>query len=210
LIAGSYVALQIAAEVVAPARRSAAMALGILLIFAFSITRVSLLVDTPRASSNTYRQRYQIALFLKEFYNGRGFLTGELGYTTYLHDGPVVDVLGLGTHEVLVERRNHGAKLSAPFIRDITRRNKIDVMAFYAFSPGFSIPPEWVLVGEWELKEKRVSIPDPQVQFFAPNARGAAELDRDLHAFARRLPSRVKVLYRGDLIFRYLKTLGKK
>ena len=210
VIAGSYVALQIASEVVAPARRSAALALGVLLIFAFSITRIGLLIDTPRASSNTYRQRYQMGLFLKEYYNGRGFLTGELGYTTYLHDGPVVDILGLGTHEVLAERQRHGVTLSEDFVRNITRRNNIDVMTFYGLWPGFKVPREWVLVGEWQLKERKISVPDTQVQFYAPDERGAVELERNLRAFAPRLPSRVEVLYRGDLISRFLQTRDDK
>jgi hypothetical protein len=180
-------------------RRPAVLALALLLIPSFSLLRIDLLQHIPSATSNSYRQRYQMALFLHRYYNGRGFLTGELGYTTLLHDGPVVDILGLGTHAVLVERRHHGPVLRASFVRDLAQRNHVEVMAFYGGNPGIEIPSGWVRVGEWTLQERMVSVPDPKVEWYAPSERLAVELDRHLVQFNRTLPSRVKTLNRQQL-----------
>jgi hypothetical protein len=199
IIAGSFVALRIASEVVPHNRRPAVLALALLLIPSFSLLRIDLLQHIPSATSNSYRQRYQMALFLHRYYNGRGFLTGELGYTTLLHDGPVVDILGLGTHAVLVERRHHGPVLRASFVRDLAQRNHVEVMAFYGGNPGIEIPSGWVRVGEWILQERMVSVPDPKVEWYAPSERLAVELDRHLVQFNRTLPSRVKTLNRQQL-----------
>ena len=58
--------------------------------------RLGLTIATPLASSNTYRQRYQIGKFFENEYNGQPVATGELGYATLFHDGTVIDLLGLG------------------------------------------------------------------------------------------------------------------
>lgn len=205
VIAGSFLALRIAGEVVPRNRRAAALALALVLMPLLSLMRIHLTVNTPLATSNSYRQRYQMALFLKKYYNGRSFLTGELGYTTLLHDGRVVDILGLGTHAVVMERRRHGPTLSASFVRELTRRNHVEVMAFYGGSPGIEIPAEWVRVGEWRLQEALISVPDPKVEWYAPNQQLADELDRDLTEFNRTLPSRVKALNREGLLIEQYK-----
>jgi hypothetical protein len=208
VIAGSFVALRIAAEVVPRNRRAAALALAVLLIPSFSLFRIHLLERTPLATSNSYRQRYQMALFLHRYYEGRGFLSGELGYTTLLHDGPVVDILGLGTHDVLVERRRHGSILRASFVRDLTQRNKVEVMGFYGAAPGFEIPAGWVHTGEWILEEEGVSIPDHRVEWYAPDERHAVELDRNLRQFNRTIPSRVKTINREQLVIQSFRDLS--
>jgi hypothetical protein len=203
LIAGSYVLLCIASEVVRVEWRTAVLLLAIVLIPVMSIGRINNTLDAPLASSNTYRQRYQMAEFLKRYYNHKAFLTGELGYSTLLHDGDVVDVLGLGTHEVLAQRKAHGPELSAAFVERLAAAHHVAVAAVYAFNPSFVVPHSWVLVGEWDLHEHLVSVPDSALQFYAMNQAGVAQLDRDLHAFSSRLPSHVKVLYRSDLALRY-------
>jgi hypothetical protein len=206
IIAGSFVALRIASEVVPLNRRSAVLALSLLLIPSFSLLRIDLLQHIPSATSNSYRQRYQMALFLHRYYNGRGFLTGELGYTTLLHDGPVVDILGLGTHAAVAERRRHGPVLSASFVRKLVQQNHVEVMAFYGAYPGIEIPSGWVRVGEWKLEERMISVPDPNVEWYAPNERLAVELDRHLTQFNRTLPSRVKALNRRGLLAQQFKS----
>jgi hypothetical protein len=203
LIAGSYVLLCIASEVVRAQWRTVVLVLTIVLIPVLSIGRIHNTLDAPLASSNTYRQRYQMARFLKRYYNHKGFLTGELGYSTLMHDGDVVDVLGLGTHAVLDERKAHGAELNAAFIEQLATSHDVAVAAVYAFNPGFNIPSSWVLVGEWDLQQHRVSVPDAALQFYATSRGGVSQLDRDLHAFSSELPSHVKVLYRSDLALRY-------
>ena len=70
------------------------------------LLRVPLLVMTPLATTNTYSIQYQLGQFLGESYRGRGVAVNDLGYVTWFHAGPVVDIIGLGSFEVLQAKRD--------------------------------------------------------------------------------------------------------
>ena len=72
---------------------------GIVLVLAPA--KLRLLWHTPVATEDTYLQRYQAGLFLAHYYNHQPVATGELGYISYFHQGPITDFFGLGDHEVL-------------------------------------------------------------------------------------------------------------
>lgn len=204
VIGGSFVALRIAAEVVSPERRRRALVVALVVVSALAFGKTVLLVEAPLATSNTYRQRYQLARFLHRYYDGDAFLTGELGYTTLLHNGTVVDVLGLGTYPVAVERHAGVEILDADFVNRLAVAQHVKVMAVYAFSPGFKIPDSWRLVAHWHLAEPKISIPDADIAFYAFKGKPARALGRHLHAFESELPSRVTTVYRAELIRRFL------
>jgi hypothetical protein len=195
VIAGSFVLLRIASEVIRPEWRRPALAFGVVAIVLVSTVRVTLTFNGPLSSSNTYRQRYQLALFFRDYYEGRTIATGELGYSTFLHDGPVVDLLGLGTHEVLQELRDDGY-LPPEFVRELVRRHNVAVVGIYGHTRAqVGIPHDWVLAGEWILEEPQVTAFDFRLQFYAPTPELLPELAHNLHQFEPRLPSRVHVIY---------------
>ena len=143
--------------------------------------------------SNTYRQRYQLARFFAEYYQDRPIGTGELGYPSLLHDGPIVDPLGLGTHDFLAEKqRRPGVRIPAAFVEDDFRRHDVQAIAVYPKNAlGFEFPKSWFLVGEWRLDERNVSGYEDVLVFYARDESAAQELDRNLRAFAPSLPSDV-------------------
>ena len=207
VIAGSLVAFRIAAEVFSPARRKRVLVVVLILISTLAFGKAVLLAEVPLAESNTYRQRYQLARFLHRYYDGHAFLTGELGYTTLLHNGAVIDILGLGTYPIAVARHNGVQTLDAQFVERLARESRVRVMAFYAGGPGFKIPKGWEAVAQWHLDEPKVSIPDTAIAFYARKGAPAREMERHLRAFQAELPSRVSTLYRAELIKQYLKNL---
>ena len=106
---GVLTMLAIADEVVPSARRVPAKAYLVpgltALALLLCVTKIDLTIKVPRAVDDTYQQRYQAGRFLSEFYDGQPVATGELGYVSLDHDGPLTDFFGLGDYEVLQERR---------------------------------------------------------------------------------------------------------
>jgi hypothetical protein len=168
-------------------RRAGIVAIAVIaLTLAAAPTKLQLLVDTPLASKNTYLQRYQAGRFLQHFYRGEAVATGELGYISFFHEGPLTDVFGLGDHEVL-ERRVRG-NLDAAYFEQLIRERHAEVIAVYPYSLWKQIPKSWTLVGLWRLDLRSVTAFHPTLQFYAPDHERAARLHRNLEEWASRLP----------------------
>ena len=214
VIAGAFVVLRIAAEVVSPRARRAGFVFGVLAILVLSNVRIQLTYDASVASQNTYRQRYQLGRFFEKYYDGRTVATGELGYVTLFHNGPVVDFFGLGDHEVLRQLRSGPPKhrgdptrLGKDFVRSLIQRRHVAVIGIYSTTLGQSMPSEWVLTGEWKLGGAMVTAFERTVQFWAPTPALADELDHNLRKFDRTLPPDVAALNRDQINARTAQSL---
>jgi hypothetical protein len=171
--------------------RTRAVAVIVLAALLIAPTKWNLLFLTPRGADNTYQQRYQAALFVQRYYQGRPIATSELGYISLLHQGPITDLLGLGDYEVLKHRKN-GTDDQA-FYADLARRRQfpiaIDYPAALAVFPTRT-PASWFLVASWDLREPVVTAYTP-LQFWATNPAAARELRADLVDNGHRLPHHV-------------------
>lgn len=196
---GIFVGLLILGEVVPTRVRMGVAGFLVVAVIALASPKIGMAWDTPRATSNTYRQRYQMGLFLERYYEGRPVATGELGYVSYFHDGPVTDLLALGDPEVLDEFQAHGEHLSTEFIERIVRERGVKAVAVYPQTVLFSVPPSWQFGGRWTLDEKNVTAFAPEVDFWAPNAGSLDELVRSLEEFEAELPSGVTYISRGEV-----------
>ena len=184
---GVYFALSAAGEFgVDRAKAMAVLALAALLV---TPVKWSLLVLTPRGTDNTYSQRYQGALFAQRYYNGRSIATGELGYISLLHRGPVTDVLGLGDYEVLQHRAAGTDNQS--FYTGLARRHGVQVVLAYSGALGNRTPSSWFLVAEWRLHGTPISTLQEPYQFWATSAQAALELRTNLAQYSLSLPPHV-------------------
>jgi hypothetical protein len=206
VIIGIFLLLRVATEVVLPRWREAILVGATLVMIVFSLNRLSVLSTTPLAASNTYRQQYQIGRFMDRYYGGRPIAVQDLGYISFLHDGPVVDLNGLGSHEVIDLVREH--RFDKQAMRDLFEREHVQAMAVYSAAYAFHLPSNWIPVGEWSLGQKKVSPLYSTVTFYAPSERLAKQLDRNLRAFRGQLPPGVKTADRGQLFARAMKRLG--
>ncbi len=197
VVAGVYVLLSIAEEVVPRARRRAAAGVLLVGLLTLGMSRLQLLIDTPLAASNTYRQRYQLARFVERSYANETVATSELGYTALRHEGEIVDLLGLGDAEVL-RLRGTDWVVPAEELGSLLRERGVAVVAAHPETLAVQGDPGWILVAEWQLRERKVTARDP-LQFWALDESGAAKLDARMRAFEPSLPSRVRVLHRSDL-----------
>jgi hypothetical protein len=206
VIAGLLFLLQIGTEVIAPRWREAALAGLAVAIILFSVARIALLTSLPLASSNTYRQQYQIGRFMDRYYDGKPIAVQDLGYIAFLHDGPVVDLNGLGSHEVLELMQDD--RLDRRAMERLIERNRVQAIALFADAYGIRLPENWVPVGEWQLGQKKVSPLYSTVTFYAPSEAQAAKLARQLRDFRAELPAGVKTLNRDQMLERAFKRLG--
>lgn len=206
VIAGLFLVLRIGTEVVLPRWREATLLSLAVVLVLFSALRIHLLITTPLASSNTYRQQYQVGRFMHRYYDGKPIAVQDLGYIAYLHDGPIVDVNGLGTHEVLELMKAH--RFDKQAMRDVIDRNNVQAIAIYEQAYAFRIPNNWISVGEWKLGQKKVSPVFSTVTFYAPSEPLAKKLDRDLRAFRPELPAGVKTVDREEIVRRAFKRLA--
>lgn len=206
VIAGLFLMLRLGSEVVLPRWREAAlMGLAVVLVL-FSAQRTHLLVTAPLASSNTYRQQYQVGRFMHRYYDGKPIAVQDLGYIAYLHNGPIVDVNGLGSHEVLDLMKAH--RFGKQAMRDLIDRNHVQAIVLFADAYGFGLPKKWIGVGEWKLGQKKVSPLYSTVTFYAPTPALAKQLERNLGAFRPELPAGVKTLDQKQMLDRAFKNLG--
>jgi hypothetical protein len=180
---GVYFALSAAREVIPD--RTKALAVVILAATIVTPVKWNLVFLTPRGADNTYQQRYQAALFVQRYYRGRPIATGELGYISLLHQGPITDLVGLGDYEVLKHREN-GTDTRA-FYAHLARGRQFPIAIDYPFTLGPRTPTTWLLVASWNLHERRVS-GFQGMQFWATSAAAALELRADLIDNAHRLP----------------------
>jgi hypothetical protein len=148
-------------------------------------------VKANEAVGETYDQRYQAALFFERYYDGRPIATGELGYISLYHDGPLTDVLGLGDHEVLQEWQRSDGWPTAEYWDDLAQRRGVEVVAVYPNTLGGRVPDSWIQVGKWDLDRWVTTVPSDQFQFYATTPEGVGPLRDHLVEFEDELPGGV-------------------
>jgi hypothetical protein len=186
VIAGAYLLLSLAVEHLRLEWRNVVFVGLAIAIVLMSTPRAALTRRTALSNSNTYRQPYQIGRFLGHYYGGRAIAINDLGYSAWFHDGPVVDFVGLGTHEV-IDQREHGG-LNPQFLRKLAREHHVAVIVVFRNWYADVLPPEWVAVAGWEPGQRRVfTLGD--MTFFAPDQRSAEQLRRNLRQFQPELPA---------------------
>ena len=160
----------------------------VLMVLLFSTTKVALTVEVPHAVEDTYAQRYQAALFLDRYYGGEPIATGELGYISLEHDGPLTDLLGLGDYAVLQGRRATPLAARDEYWAKLAQERGFAVAAVYPTTLLFETPEEWTLVGTWELEREPITAFDRKFQFWATRPEEVAPLIEHLREFESELP----------------------
>lgn len=186
-----YFLLRAAGELHGSAIFRAVPALVVASAVVLAPVKLELIRDTPLASDDTYRQRYQLGRFLDRYYDGQTVATGELGYVSWFHDGGLVDVLGLANHEVL-EARAEGRD-DQTFWDQLVRRSGARIVAVYPRSIFLDTPANWILVGQWRLPRRTVTAFEQTMQFWAPSVEDVDRIREEILAFRAELPDGIEV-----------------
>ncbi|EKF86046.1 hypothetical protein [Methanobacterium formicicum] len=147
------------------------------------------ITSVPQASKNIYEQQYQMALFIEEYYQGKSVGLNDIGIINYMSDIKCLDLWGLGNLEV-AQKKNEG-NYTTNEISNLTTNNNVSLIIIYDSAFQNKIPPDWIKVGEWEIKGNIVC-GDSLVSFYAPNQQYEAYLNEKLRLFSFRLPKDVE------------------
>lgn len=170
-------------------RRTAVTALAAAVML-LAIPGIQLVVWTPRASAEIYRQQFQMAQFLHRFHDHDGVALNDIGAVSYTHDGDVLDLLGLGSFDVLMHRKR--GDLSPPVMSDLASRHDVQVAVIYRqwFE---QLPADWRPVESWCFSQVGAhrSVGGSCVTWLGVGDANALRLRRNLDTFRPELPGDV-------------------
>jgi hypothetical protein len=167
------------------------MLLAAFLIYPCGVRAVAALVFLPQASKNIYEQQFQMARFVKRYYQGSTIALNDIGAVNFLADVHCLDLWGLGNYEVNKLRRRHEYRT-----RDILRFSReAGVKVAMVYDTWFAgeiggLPREWVWVGQWTLPDNVVTGGDT-VSIYAVDESETVPLMQRLQDFSPLLPKDV-------------------
>jgi hypothetical protein len=148
------------------------------------------------APSSVHRQQEQMARFIEQHYEGRAVALNDLGFIAWRHDGPILDLLGLGTAEMTELRRASAPEDLVPDQLEAEAAERgVEVVVVYPDRDKFfpnGLPASWEPVEEWCLVGSIGVAGGRCVTWFATADGDAAELATALDEYRPRLPAGVR------------------
>jgi hypothetical protein len=175
-------------------RLAALLLLAILVSLPLRVRAAKSLRDTPKASHNIFEQQYQMALFLRQFYQGQVVAANDIGLIDYMADLHLVDLTGLGTRESASFRLRQ--MYSSRYVAAVAEQYRTQIALVY--DSWFQIPAEWTLIGKWEITDN-VVCGDKTVSFYAVDPSAAPGLIENMQGFTPHLPGDVIQILENNL-----------
>jgi hypothetical protein len=165
--------------------------LAAFLIYPCLVRAGAALAFLPQASKNIYEQQYQMARFIKRYYQGSTIALNDIGAVNFLADVHCLDLWGLANYQVTQLMHRHEYRT-----RDILRLSReagVKVALVYDswYAPLGGLPRDWVWVGQWALPDNVVTGGDA-VSIYAVDESETAPLMQKLQDFSTLLPKEVK------------------
>ena len=165
--------------------------LAAFLIYPCLVRAAAALIFLPQASKNIYEQQYQMARFIRRYYQGSTIALNDIGAVNFLADVHCLDLWGLGNYEVTQLMHRHEYHT-----RDILRLSKewgVKVALVYDawYTSVGGLPRDWVWVGQWALPDNVVAGGDT-VSIYAVDESETISLMQKLQDFSPLLPKEVK------------------
>jgi hypothetical protein len=173
-------------------RRLAGVLLAVFVIYPCVLRAGVALIFLPQGSKNIYEQQYQMALFIKRYYQGSTIALNDIGAVNFLADVHCLDLAGLGNYEVTQLMLHHEFRT-----RDILRLSReagVKIAMVYDSWYGGEIgglPRDWVWVGQWTIPDNVVA-GAATVSIYAVDESETAPLMQKLQEFSPLLPRDVK------------------
>jgi hypothetical protein len=160
-------------------------ALNLLLLAGFAYgTREDIRVTlmTPQASRNIHDQQRQLAIIVRDFLDAP-VAVNDIGFISLYSRRYVLDLVGLGSHEVLKLRAHE----SPGWMEQVMARRKVDYAIIY--DTWFEHrPASWIRVATLRLPEPVINPYNAEVSFYATNAEAAGRLRQALLDYSARTP----------------------
>ncbi len=162
------------------------------LLFPLVLRSVAAFSKAGQASVNIYEQQYQMARFVNTHYNNSVVAANDIGAVSFFSNARIFDVWGLADIEVAQSKKM--GHWNSGFLDSLSREKKVEIGIVYDSWIGKSLPPNWIKVAAWKIKNNVVN-GDDRVSFYAANRIEADNLRRSLRQFATSLPIGVTCLY---------------
>jgi len=146
--------------------------------------------ETPRGSNEVYEQQYQMATFLREYYEGESVAANDIGAINYFADVKCLDLYGLA--DVRVARAMKAMRYNTAMVSDLAKSGGVKVAIVYDewFREWGGVPKEWIRVGQWTIGS-RIVCGSNSVSIYAVDPTEVDNLAQNLAAFAPELPQGV-------------------
>jgi len=187
--AALFTAIRILGEVTPPGWRALAPVLLLAPLVLLPVHKYVLTGQVSAGMNNVYQQQLQMATFLESRYPDQPVAVNDIGLVGYRHRGPLLDLAGLASFDVLRQRRA-GTFDRAAVARAVTTHG-VHVVALYENWFHSQIPAQWTLVAQWAISGEDVTIGAPVLSWYAPSAADVDVLVRRLHTFDGQLPPEV-------------------
>lgn len=152
---------------------------------------VQALRDTPLASQNVFDQQQQMALFVKDYYQGAAVAANDIGAIDFASNLHLVDLFGLASREVASDKMN--GQWNRGTITDVTGRSGTEVgVVFDSWFVSSGLPSSWIKVAEWTI-EDNVVCGSSTVSWYGVGRGNAEALASNLRHFETLLPRGVAV-----------------
>lgn len=145
------------------------------------------LTTIPYASSNIYKQHYQMHRFAAEYYK-KPVAVNDIGYVTYKNPNYVLDLWGLSSLTALNTRLEHQNDLQ--YTTELLRSRNVSLAMIYPrwFT---AITEKWIKVGELVIdmdEQRKIGPAECSVSFFVIDEATLQETVALLRQFQKSLP----------------------
>lgn len=176
-------------------RNAAAGVLVLVLAFPVVMEGGVLLWQVPQCTTNIYEQQYQMALFVRKYYQGSSLALNDIGAVNYYADIHCLDLWGLASLPVAKAKRSHHYELAE--VASFSQQAQVRIAIIYDEWFVGMLPAGWVRVGTWTIRNNMVAANDT-VSFYAVDPAEAAHLTQCLREFSAQLPC--DVIQRGPYL----------
>jgi hypothetical protein len=156
--------------------------IAFIFIFPFFGRGIAALTQIPNACLNIYQQQYQMASFLRQYYQGECIAANDVGLINFLAEVRCLDLWGLTN--IQVARAMLQGKYNTSAISAIVRENDCQSVVIYDswFEHYGGAPREWVRIGQWHISNNIVC-GDSIVTWYAPDTAHSARLTNAIEEF---------------------------
>lgn len=143
------------------------------------------------AGKNVYEQQYLNAQILRKFFNDKKVILGDLGAISYFTDCKVLDLVGLGTNEVAMQRFTN--KYNAlQLIKENSNEYDFLIMPYGWFSRvDYKRETTWIKVADFEISNN-VYCYSNKIEIYANNILMAKKLRSSIIQLRLSIPSDVR------------------
>ena len=159
---------------------------------------IQALDQTVQAGRNVYEQQFQMAQFVRTYYNNEVVALNDIGAVSFFTNSKIVDLCGLANKEVFEMKRAN--KFHKDEIDRCVHARRAKLAIIYDSWFMGMVPTGWSKVGEWRI-DHNVICGSPTVSFYAFDKGDADVLSERLLAFstgAKKAVMQVRIYQRDE------------